>query len=560
MSDRRTRRIPASLIAGLIMLGLLVVIAVIAPILWGTAATAVTPDTRSAPSAAHWLGTDDLGRDVFARTLVATRLTLIMAAAATAGSVVLGVLIGGLVWVGPRWVREWVLRVIDSTVAFPSLILALVIAAILGAGTASAVVAIAVAGVPSFARITSNMTGAVANRDYVGTARLLGVPRFRLFSRHLLPNISGPLLVLIASSFALTLLDISSLSFVGLGVQSPEFDWGRLLNEGLPAVYSQPLQVVGPSVMLVFAGVAAMLTGDGLAVYLDPWSSRAARATLSRRAPRSPSTRPDALVEVRGLTVRAPGGKTLVDGISFEIAPGEILGLVGESGSGKSMTAMSLARLQADGVAVDAEVLRLDDLDLLAGGHRSRLAKEIGLVYQDPGSTFNPALRMGAQLTEVARVHLGLSRRAAQDTLRDGLGEMRIREPEKVMGQHPFQLSGGMLQRAGIASSLVTDPKLLIADEPTTALDVTVQADVLRQLRRLNRDHGTAVLLISHDIGVVEALCDRVLVMRTGEIVERLTSDQLRRREVEHPYTRALLAATPTLKTTPRPIEEHDRV
>jgi len=167
---------------------------------------------------------------------------------------------------------------------------------------------------------------------------------------------------------------------------------------------------------------------------------------------------------------------------------------------------------------------------------------------------------MGAQLTEVARVHLGLSRRAAQDTLRDGLGEIRIREPEKVMGQHPFQLSGGMLQRAGIASSLVTDPKLLIADEPTTALDVTVQADVLRQLRRLNRDHGTAVLFISHDIGVVEALCDRVLVMRTGEIVERLTSDQLRRREVEHPYTRALLAATPTLKTTPRPIEEHDRV
>lgn len=560
MSDRPTRRIPASLIVGLTMLGILVVIAVIAPILWGTAATAVTPDTRAVPSSAHWLGTDDLGRDVLARTLVATRLTLLMAAAATAGSVVLGVLIGGLVWVGPRGLRESVLRVIDSTVAFPSLILALVIAAILGAGTASAIVAIAVAGVPSFARITSNMTGAVANRDYVSTARLLGVPRFRLFTRHLLPNISGPLLVLIASSFALTLLDISSLSFVGLGVQSPEFDWGRLLNEGLPAVYSQPLQVVGPSVMLVFAGVAAMLTGDGLAVYLDPRSSPAARASIVRRTARGTSTRPDALVEVRGLTVRAPSGKTLVDGISFEIAPGEILGLVGESGSGKSMTAMSLARLQADGVTVDADLLRLDDIDLLSRGQRSRLAREIGLIYQDPGSTFNPALRMGTQLTEVARVHLGLSRAAARETLGDGLGEMRIRDPEKVMGQHPFQLSGGMLQRAGIASSLVTDPKLLIADEPTTALDVTVQADVLRQLRRLNHAHGTAVLFISHDIGVVEALCDRVLVMRTGQIVERLTSEQLRRREVTHPYTRALLAATPVLTTTPRPRKEHDRV
>ncbi|MDF2920334.1 MAG: ATPase component of various ABC-type transport system, containing duplicated ATPase [Microbacterium sp.] len=224
------------------------------------------------------------------------------------------------------------------------------------------------------------------------------------------------------------------------------------------------------------------------------------------------------------------------------------------------MTAMSLARLQADGVRVDAEVLRLGDLDLLSNKHRSRLAREVGLVYQDPGSTFNPALRMGAQLTEVARVHLGLSRRAARDRLRDGLGEMRIREPRTVMGQHPFQLSGGMLQRATIASSLVTDPALLIADEPTTALDVTVQADVLRQLKRLNRDHGTAVLFISHDIGVVEALCDRVLVMRNGEIVERLTAEQLRRREVEHPYTRTLLAATPTLRTAPRPLEEAHRV
>ncbi|CAL4860224.1 dipeptide/oligopeptide/nickel ABC transporter permease/ATP-binding protein [Microbacterium sp. MM2322] len=560
MSERRTRRMPVSLIAGLAMLGILIVLAVVAPLIWGESATTVSPNTRMAPSADHLMGTDDLGRDVLARTLVATRLTLLMAAAATVGSVVLGVLIGGLVWVASRRVREWVLRIVDSTVAFPSLVLALVIAAILGAGMVPAIIAIAIAGVPSFARITSNMTGAVATRDFVGTARLLGVPRVALFFRHLLPNISGPLLVLIASSFALTLLDISSLSFVGLGVQSPDFDWGRLLNEGLPAVYDQPLQVVGPAVMLVFAGVAAMLTGDGLATWLDPRSSHHRRMTRLPATPRGTSTSPDALVEVRGLTVRAPNGTTLVDGINFDIAPGEILGLVGESGSGKSMTAMALARLQADGVVVDASVLRLGDLDLLSNRHRGRLAKEIGLVYQDPGSTFNPALRMSAQLTEVARVHLGLSRRAAKATLIDRLTDMRIRDPKTVMDQHPFQLSGGMLQRATIASSLVTDPKLLIADEPTTALDVTVQAEVLRALRKLNQEHGTAVLFISHDIGVVEALCDRVLVMRHGAIVERLDVEALRRREVQHPYTRALLEATPTLTITPRPLEESPRV
>ncbi|MFS0734130.1 dipeptide/oligopeptide/nickel ABC transporter permease/ATP-binding protein [Microbacterium sp. 1P10UB] len=560
MSERRARRAPAALIAGLAMLLVLVVIAIVAPLVWGDAATTVTADTRAVPSSAHLLGTDELGRDVLARTLVATRLTLVMAGAATAGSVVLGVLIGGLIWVGGRRLREWVLRIIDSTVAFPSLILALVIAAVLGAGTVPAIIAIAIAGVPSFARITSNMTGSVASRDYVGTARLLGVPRLSLFFRHLLPNISGPLLVLIASSFALTLLDISSLSFVGLGVQSPDFDWGRLLNEGLPAVYTQPLQVVGPSVMLIFAGVAAMLTGDGLAVYLDPRGGRARGVRQARRRPRGESTAPEALVEVRDLTVRAPSGTVLVDSVSFEIGRGEILGLVGESGSGKSMTAMALARLQADGVDSDASVMRLGDHDLLSGRQRARLAREIGLVYQDPGSTFNPAIRMGAQLTELARVHLGMSRRQARDTLITGLGDMRIREPQAVMRQHPFQLSGGMLQRATIASSLVSDPLLLIADEPTTALDVTVQAEVLRALRRLNVEHGTAVLFISHDIGVVEALCDRVLVMRSGEIVERLTAEQLRRREVQHPYTRLLLDATPTLKTTPLPLEEHDRV
>lgn len=555
MSEPRRRHIPASLVAGVSMLAVLVVIAVLAPLFLSDAANTLTSDTRAAPSAAHPLGTDELGRDILARTLVATRLTLLMSLGATALAVVAGVLVGGLIWVGPRRLRDAVLRVIDSTVAFPSLVLALVIAAILGAGAWSAVVAIGVAGIPSFARITSNMTAAIAHKDYVGTARLLGVPAPLLFGRHLLPNIGGPLLVLIASSFALSLLEISSLSFVGLGVQSPDYDWGRLLNEALPQIYSQPAQALGPSIMLVFAGVAAMLTGDGLASRMDPWLRRPRRAKRAAAVPEVASTRPEALVEVRDLTVTAPSGAELVHGISFDICPGEIVGLVGESGSGKSMTAMALARLEADGVSVRAGLLRLGDLDLRSGGRRARLAREIGLVYQDPGATFNPALRMGAQLTEVARVHLGLSRADARRALVERLRSMRIRHPEERMGQHPFQLSGGMLQRAIIASSLVTDPTLIIADEPTTALDVTVQAEVLRELKRINREQSTAVLFISHDLGVVEKLCDRVLVMRQGCIVEHLTAQQLADREVTHPYTASLLAATPTLTATPEPKE-----
>jgi ABC-type dipeptide/oligopeptide/nickel transport system ATPase component len=469
-----------------------------------------------------------------------------MCLAATGLSVVIGVLIGGLVWVGPRRLRETVLRIIDSTVAFPSLILALVIAAILGPAATSAVIAIGVAGIPSFARITSNMVAPVVGRDFMNTSRLLGVPAWQQFTRHLLPNIGGPLLVLMASSFALSLLEISSLSFVGLGVQSPDYDWGRLLNEGLPAIYSQPLQVLAPSVMLIFAGVAAMLVGDGLAQRFDPWGSQPAASRSAKRVTTSEQDAPGALVEVRDLTITATNGAVLVKGVDLEIAPGEIVGLVGESGSGKSMTAMALAQLNPDSVTVDARIMRIGDLNVMSTRNRGRLAREIGLVYQDPGTTFNPALRMGSQLTEVARVHLGFSGRKAKHVLVEALRDMRLRNPEGVMQQHPFQLSGGMLQRAIIASSLVTEPRLIIADEPTTALDVTVQAEVLRQFKTINREKNAAILFISHDIGVVQALCDHVLVMKQGEIVERLTGEQLAHGKVSHPYTRSLLAATPT--------------
>ncbi|MBC9936221.1 MULTISPECIES: dipeptide/oligopeptide/nickel ABC transporter permease/ATP-binding protein [unclassified Leucobacter] len=549
-----SKKLPPTLIVGSVMMGLLVLVAIFAPIFMNEAASTLGSGSRQGPSPEHLLGTDELGRDILARTLVATRLTLIMTTSATAVAVVFGVLIGGTVWLAPRWLRNIILRTIDSTVAFPSLVLALVIAAIMGPGSFSAVVAIGVAGIPSFARLTSNMMGGIVNRDFIVTARLLGVPGHAIFSRHLLPNVAGPLLVLSTSSFSLALLEISSLSFVGLGVQNPEYDFGRLLNDGLTAIYTQPWQAIAPSIMLVYSGIAAMLIGDGLAQRLDPGLRRA----LKPQNPRVKSAQVDpsqskALVVVQDLHVFAPDGSELVKGLNFEIAHGQVLGLVGESGSGKSMTAMALAGLSAEGIQVQAQTMRLDDMDLLGTVEPKKLATEIGLVFQDPGTTFNPALRMGTQLTEVARVHLGLGRREATKTLVDQLDRIHIHDPEKRMKQYPFELSGGMLQRSTIASSLVTEPKLIIADEPTTALDVTVQAEVLRQFRAINQANQTAMLFISHDIGVVQELCDVVLVMKQGEIIERLTGDQLRRHEASHPYTRKLLAATPSLDD-PSPI------
>ncbi|ELP70142.1 ATP-binding cassette domain-containing protein [Streptomyces turgidiscabies] len=555
---RRWRRNP-SLLAGAVILGLLLVVALVAPLLLSGSAETLTDDTRLGPGAGHLLGTDAFGRDVLARALVATRLTLLMAAAATAVSFVVGVAIGALVHLAPGWLRETCLRLIDSAVAFPSLVLALVIAAVLGPGTVSAITAIAVAGVPGFARLTANLAATVADKDYVLTARLLGVPGLRILGRHVLPNISGPLLVLLSSSFTLSLLDISSLSFVGLGVQSPQYDWGRLLNEALPSIFAQPSVVLAPSIMLIVTGVGAMLLGDGVASLVDPRTRGAAPAPAKTEdaagpapealqaaggAGTAPGTERDGLLTVAGLTVRA-GERTLVDDVSFSIGAGQIIGLVGESGSGKSTIAMAVAGLLPQNVRANASCLTLGDLDLLGTPPERRLATEIGIVYQDPIGTFNPALRLGTQLTEVARVHVGTPRRQAARDMVGALADIHVTEPERRLRQHPHELSGGMLQRASIASAMTTKPRLLIADEPTTALDVTVQAEVLRQFRRINREHGTAMLFISHDIGVVGVLCDTVLVLHEGRVVDRTTGDDLRRGTVTHPYTRALLAATP---------------
>ena len=558
------RRLGPMLVTGLVLMAALLVVAVVAPLVLGGAAQTLTDETRRGASADHLLGTDEFGRDLFARALVATRLTLMLTFAATAISVVCGVTVGILVWMLPARVRDLVLGANSVAVAFPGLVLALVIAAILGPGALSATMAVGIAGIPAFVRLSANMAAPIMVRDFVSTARLLGVPRPIVLGRHVLPNLGEPMLVLSANSFAVTLTELSGLSFIGLGVQNPEYDFGRLLADGLPNAYTQPIQIVGPSIMLVLTGAAAMFIGDGLAARSSPrlrGLTRGRRTGMLARATQAVEAEPTAAaaqpsLRVRDLTLTDGRGGTLVDGVSFEVGPGEILGLVGESGSGKSLTAMTAAGLVPEGVNGEAAEITAAGHDLLAATSPSALARDIALVYQDPVSSFNPALRIDSQLTEVSRVHGGMSRRSARDALAEKFWLLRITDPEERGRQYPHELSGGMLQRAMIASSLLTDARLLIADEPTTALDVTVQAEVLRQFVVASESLGAGVLFISHDLGVVEALCDRVIVMRRGEIVEDLTRDQLAAGRVEHPYTRALLDAAeyvePTAATTRR--------
>ena len=238
-----------------------------------------------------------------------------------------------------------------------------------------------------------------------------------------------------------------------------------------------------------------------------------------------------------------------VDDVSFGIAPGELLGLVGESGCGKSMTALSIMRLIAPPGKIVAGEILFEGRDLLKFSNREMRdlrGNDIAMIFQDPMTSLNPVYTVGEQIAEALRLHRRLSRRDARKGAIDAMREVAIPDPETRADDYPHQLSGGMRQRVMIAMALACDPKLLIADEPTTALDVTIQAQILELLNHLRRTRELAVLLITHDLGVVAEVADRVCVMYTGKIVEESPVDELFARP-KHPYTEGLLRSVPKL-------------
>lgn len=557
MTETRTRRRSNPVFwAGAAIISVFVVTAFVGPALFSDAAEGIDPlNAREAPSTDNIFGSDGFGRDIFARVVTATRLTLLLTFGASLISLIIGTFIGIVVrLLGPR-LQGSILQVNAVAVAFPSLLLALVVAAILGPGSMSAMVAVGIAGIPMYIRLTSTLAAQVVNEDFVRIAELQRVPRPVVAIRHVLPNVGIPLSVAAANSTAFTLVELSSLSFIGLGVQAPEYDYGRLLNEGLAEMSGQPWGVFGPSIGMVLLGLGILLFGDGFAAMVDP-KSASSKGALSRflekvktqaQADSAGDPETKTAVAVRDLsvgTISDDGSReTLVTGVSFSIGSQEILGIVGESGSGKSLTAMSVAGLTPTGLWSSADQVQIRQTNMLTCADASRLARTVSLIYQDPMSTFSPSLRLGSQLGDVFREHFGWDRERVHCELIDSLAALSTPNPQRVLNQFPHQLSGGLLQRCLIAQALLLNPELLIADEPTTALDVSVQADVLRKIYQFRDQSDASVLLISHDLGVVKELCDRVLVMYRGEFVEELTPDQIRTGDVQHPYTRRLLTA-----------------
>ncbi|KAF2419728.1 ABC transporter ATP-binding protein [Microbacterium sp. B35-30] len=272
-------------------------------------------------------------------------------------------------------------------------------------------------------------------------------------------------------------------------------------------------------------------------------------ATASAGAPGAAEDvlpRGDVLLSVEGLDVDLPGrtgGQVRVlDDVSFEVPRGRVVGIVGESGSGKTMLLRALMGILPDGATRECRRVVLDGRDITAAASSERLPA--AMVFQDPMTSFNPLVRIGAHLAEVARRFQRVGRRQATALAREALVAVRIPDPDRVLSRYPHELSGGMRQRAMIAMALLARPELLLADEPTTALDATIQAQILALLRALQAERGLTVLIVTHDLAVVAAVCDDVLVMKDGRIVESGDVDRVFR-EPRHPYTRELLDAAP---------------
>ena len=514
--------------------------------------------TFEGPSAEHWLGTDHLGRSTLARIVAATAVALKAAALGVGIALGLGAPLGLLSGYFGGWWDRIAMRVVEAIIALPALLVAIAILAILGPSLTNAMIALGVANATAFFRLMRATALEVREAVYVDAARVSGAATARILLRHVLPNVTGPLTVQTTLTFAYVLLAEAGLSFIGLGVQPPEASWGVMLATAQNYLHHHPFMVAPPGLMIVFSVLAFNLVGDGLRdalarVEVHPAAAHkpAGGVGAPGRLAEISAAEDTPILVVRDLEVSFPaprGGElTVVSGVGFEVGAGRTVGLVGESGCGKSVTAMAIMGLLGEAGRIGRGSIRFAGRELV-GMPRSELNRirgdEIAMIFQEPSASLNPAFTVRHQITETLRVHERLTRRQAAARAVELLDHVGIPSAAQRADDYPHQFSGGMAQRAMIAMALACNPKLLIADEPTTALDVTIQAQVLDLLTALQEEHGMAILLITHDLGVIADMCDEALVMYAGMIVERGPAEPLLA-EPAHPYTNGLLASMP---------------
>ncbi|WP_275097795.1 dipeptide/oligopeptide/nickel ABC transporter permease/ATP-binding protein [Sedimenticola hydrogenitrophicus] len=546
---------------GLVLLLLILLLALAAPGLPLADPDLTAPVDRLLPplSPGHPLGTDALGRDLLARLVWGTRVSLAVGISATLIAALVGSLVGLVAGYAGGRVDMLLMRAIDTVMAFPYILLALVIVAVLGPGLLNALYAIAIVNIPFFARNIRGITLGLSRREFVDAARLSGQSGRQILFGEILPNVLPVIIITISTTVGWMILETAGLSFLGLGAQPPQADLGSMLGEGRKLLFTTPHVSIIPGVMIFVLVMSVNLLGDGVRDLLDPrlksgaLTRPVARTAITHQVPAVTASAAAPRLDVRGLKTEFHMGRQIhraVGGVDLRLDEGECLGLVGESGSGKSVTALSIMGLVPTPPGrIVAGSARLQGEELfLASDARIRQLRgaAVSHVFQDPLATLHPLYRVGEQLVEAIRAHQPLSRRQAEERAERLLKQVRIANPRRRMHAFPHQLSGGMRQRICIAMALANEVKVMIADEPTTALDVTVQAQILALLRQLRQARDAAILFISHDFSVVSALCERVAVMYAGKIVESGRTDAILSAPA-HPYSQLLLQCVPVL-------------
>ena len=538
-----------------LLLGLVVLLAAAVPLLPLPAPLAMDVAHRLAPpSLAHPLGQDEYGRDVLTRLLWGARVSLWVAGASTLLACLAGTVLGlAGGFLGPV-AEALAVRSMDVLLCFPPLLLALLVVTLLGPGAATLIPVLALVYLPGFVRVAYAGVLTVRSQEYVEAVRVLGAGPLRILGRTVLPNVAGPLLVQVSLTAASAVVLESGLSFLGLGVVPPAASWGLMIAAARTTMAQAPWLLLWPCLALSVTILAMNAACDTLrdALAAQPRLPRR-RRVLDVLAPGLlPAGRalPGPLLDVQGVTVAIETGAGAIHpvrDVTFQVAAGETLAVVGESGSGKSMLGLALMGLLPPVARVTHGEAWLGGAGILGqpeAALRAMRGKAMAMVFQDPLSSLNPVHRIGRQVAEAVQAHRSVPAREAGRAAVSLLRQVGIPDPERCARAFPFEISGGMRQRAMIAMALANDPGLLIADEPTTALDVTIQAQVLDVLAALRRERGMGLVFITHSLPVVAQIADRILVMYAGEVVEQGAADDVLRRPM-HPYTAALLRSAP---------------
>ena len=507
------------------------------------------------PIPGHPFGFDAAGRDVFSRVVYGARTAITFGLLLTLASLALGVAFGAVQGYFVRWVDIAGQRFTEIWSAIPFLYVMIFLGNAFGRSFGLLLACYAIfnwIGVASYVRAEFLR---LRTRPFVDAARVQGLSHARIMFRHVLPNALTPLITLFPFLLVGAIGSLAALDYLGFGLPDGAPSWGELLQQAQAFRHAWWL-VLWPSLALFLVMLLGVFVGEALRDAFDPKPLSALDAESRRgrdSAPSAPSAAGggEAALRIEDLRVSfdtSLGELRAVDGVSLSLAPGETLGLVGESGCGKSVTAMSVLRLvpSPPGRLVSGRIL-FDGRDLATlplRELRKIRGAAVGMVFQDPMTALSPLHRIGDQLLEALRLHRPVSRKEGLALAAEWLARCGIPDPERCLREYPFRLSGGMQQRVMIASVLMTRPRLMIADEPTTALDVTVQAQVL-DLMRNARDKETALLLITHNMAVVRRTCSRVAVMYAGRIVESGPVEEVFAHP-RHPYTAALLAAMPS--------------